>query len=243
MTTSRRRTFHDLVMASGKSLDRLSSPPLIMTLLGAAALGLVLLTTWGCQKALPLENTPMATAFKTPTPDVPQKLYANKLYYFGVNLNDATESFGVDESASDCKGTVFSSNPAQQDGSKWTRAEFRICYLGTVSTVDADTLLQQLDQRSELVKKSLHPGADAGLPKACKIGRDRLACIERHVQGRDKLGQGEMRWYQAVVGYEGRLYAVEAMCDSAGWDAFWPSFQNLVGTLRFDSGVVPQVTP
>ncbi len=243
MTTSRKEYLRQLALASGKNLDRLSSPSLIMALLTVVALGILLLTAWGCQDRLPVENTPVTTALKTPTPEVANQSYVNKLYYFSIGRDQLAQSFQVEERASDCRGTVFSNIANDQEDVQWSRAQYRICYLNTVSAVDAEALLKQLDQRKEVILSGLHSGADVGLPKACTVGKEKLACLERYIQGRDSLSQKEMRWYQAVVGYEGRLYAIEAMCDSAAWDQLWPSLLTVMNSLRFDSGVIPETAP
>lgn len=243
MATSKRKLLYQLAVTSGENLDRLSSPPLIMTLLGVVVLGFALLTAWGCQQSPPTGSTPMATVFKTPTPNASQKAYVNSLYYFSLDRDEETRSFKVTEGTDDCQGTEFSSNASAQEDAKWTKALYRICYLDTASAVDATSLLKRLDQRTDVIKKSLSWDADIGLPRACEIGKEKSACLERYVQGKDSLSQREMRWYQAVMSYEGRFYAFEAMCDSGGWDVLWPSFRSAMNTLRFESGVVPQITP
>lgn len=243
MRKSPKEILHHSLVVLDKSVAQLLTPPRFMSVLGVTVLGLLLIVAWGCQESPPIDKTPIATVFKAPTSVVSEKLYSNNLFYFNLDLAVSAQSFKVMESADVCRGTVFSSDANTQEDAERIDAQFRICYLDTVTVIDADALLNQLDRRSEVVKKGLQAGADEGLPKTCSIGKEKLACLERYVQGKPNLGQGDTRWYLAIVGYEGRLYSVEADCKSDSWAKFWPDFQSVMRTLRFESGVVPQVTP
>ncbi len=184
-------------------------------------------------KALSLMSGPTAT----PTTPAPQT-YHNELYYFRTEPDSYVATLKRAEDVPDCQGVVFWDDPRGSMYRSEAAKQIRICYVADVTEETAEALQQALDKRAEVIQEQLD-GADIGVVKHCDIGRQDLPCIERHLQGANGLGTSGVEWYQAIVSYGHRLFAVEATSNADDWETHARAVQRLLSTLHFDEGVIP----
>jgi hypothetical protein len=76
-----------------------------------------------------------------------------------------------------------------------------------------------------------------GIPQMTAINNNRAAVI--HIQGIDRQTQQEVKWYQAVVKYAGRVYAIRFVAplgtgeEAWSWEQSWPVFEKLINGITF----------
>lgn len=76
-----------------------------------------------------------------------------------------------------------------------------------------------------------------GIPQMTAINHNLAAVI--HIQGIDRQTQQEVKWYQAVVSYAGRVYAIRFVAplgtgeEAWSWKQSWPVFEKLINGIAF----------
>lgn len=210
--------------------QRVLTPPLLLVAIVILVLVII---------AMAISNSGILRVAAEPTPTAPApQTYHNELYYFWVEPGDYIAALDRAEDAADCEGVVFWDDPRGSWYVDEAARQIRICHVADVTEETAETLQKALDERAELIKSQLD-GAKVGVVRQCALGRRDLPCIERHLQGANALHTSGVEWYQAVVSYGHRLYAIEATGNSDDWQEQERAVQGLLSTLRFDEGVMP----
>jgi hypothetical protein len=76
-----------------------------------------------------------------------------------------------------------------------------------------------------------------GIPQMVTINNHRAAVVI--IQGIDRQTQQEVKWYQAVVRYAGRVYAIRFAAplgteeEPWSWKQSWPVFEKLINGITF----------
>jgi len=195
------------------------------------AVVMLALFLWGAYQILIVRPAARSAPTATPIP----KPYANDLYHFTVNQ---TASMEYIEGQDGCRGVTFSTDREGLYSGSPAYPRLSICYLEPASQNSLAFLEKRLDDRLKEIGKSRWTEAQEGLPKAASIGRQQAPGAERFIQGKAAVTGREVKWYEAITQYEGRLYAIEASCPCTDWDTFWPTLTEMMRSLQFHTGVI-----
>ncbi len=172
-------------------------------------------------------------ASPTPTATPVMRTYRSELYHFSLT---GPATMTPLEGASDCKGVIFST---EADGLRSTANPLlSVCYLEPNRTNTAVFLRDRLDRRLAQIGPSRWTDVQIGLPKAASLSRSQAPAVEVFVLGKDAVLGRDVKWYEALVQYDNRLYAIEASCPYLKWETCWPDLHVMIDSIAFQDGVI-----
>lgn len=169
--------------------------------------------------------------------------YTDDLHAFSVSYADG-EPWAATPTTLDCVGSVFALEAAGSQAQDPKYPRLQVCFLNFASNQPEKPLNEYLEERraKPMGLRVLLP--DPGMIRDVEIGTAKTSGRGAYLLGTEAESSRPAKWYTAVVNFEGRIYAVEAIATQEEWATYWPRFARLMERIKFETGVIqPAPTP
>jgi hypothetical protein len=164
--------------------------------------------------------------------------YSSDLYLFSINATYPQEPKPKLEHQETCGGVVITQYP-NDGGFALDAARKPWLYVWYHMPMPSLTPLDQyLMPFIEEAKQDRYlECTQVGIPQMTAINHNPAAVVL--IQGIDPQTQQEVKWYQAVVSYAGRVYAIRFVAplgpeeEPWSWKQSWPVFEKLINGITF----------
>jgi len=174
-----------------------------------------------------------------PTPTSPYTFaYSSDLYLFSINASYPQEPNPKLEHQETCGGVVITQYP-KEGGFALDAARRPWLYvwyhLPMPTYLPLDQYLMPFIEQAE--QDSYLDCTQVGIPEMTAINHNPAAVVI--IQGTNPQTEQEVKWYQAVVKYAGRVYAIRFAAplgtgeEPWSWKQSWPVFEKLINSITF----------